>query len=474
MSDTLRHRGGAGSAQGSEAGGSLERVRALLAEGAAGELPAERLEAFAERARAVRTAGRGSTDADCLASLSLTADVLLELAADGRLDGDVARSVVRDVGGACNLDGDSTALDLYRRVTAAPGLFDLPPAVAVEIVLRLLLHLGAAASASLWTRTTDGVHALVALETQVTGTPARAAAERALGLRRGPAEPADTTTATVARLGRPYAVVVARAGSNGGLDAYLDVCARALTPLLEREALLARGADREHLVTRASERRLTRLGFDLHDGPVQEVVALAEDLRSLRDELMPFVAETQRELAAGRFDDTLHRLADLDRSLRELANALESRSIVARPLSEILHREVSRFAERSGIDATLEIEGDAEALTPSQRIVVYRAVQESLTNVREHSGARHVALQVRAARGAVDVEVTDDGHGFAVEQALARAAQRGRLGIVGIGERVRMIGGTFEIDSVPGGPTTLRLTLPRWDGITTRADADDG
>ena len=60
--------------------------------------------------------------------------------------------------------------------------------------------------------------------------------------------------------------------------------------------------------------------------------------------------------------------------------------------------------------------------------------------------------------------IIDNGQGFEVSRALARAAQRGRFGLVGIGERISMLGGTFEIDSVPGGPTTIRFTLPRWDG----------
>ena len=64
-------------------------------------------------------------------------------------------------------------------------------------------------------------------------------------------------------------------------------------------------------------------------------------------------------------------------------------------------------------------------------------------------------------RSSIEVRVVDDGHGFEVGRALARAAQRGRLGIVGIGERVRMLGGSFEIDSAPGGPTMLTFALPR-------------
>src|SRR4029079_12988327 len=150
-----------------------------------------------------------------------------------------------------------------------------------------------------------------------------------------------------------------------------------------------------------------------------------------------------------------------DPQLRELSRSMESRSIVSRPLGEILHREVDAFRERSGIDATLEIRGDPESLTSAQRVAVYRAIQESLSNVREHSGAATVEIRLRMRRASIEVRVTDDGHGFDVGRALARAAQRGRLGIVGIGERVRMLGGTFEIDSAPGGPTMLTFALPR-------------
>ena len=74
-----------------------------------------------------------------------------------------------------------------------------------------------------------------------------------------------------------------------------------------------------------------------------------------------------------------------------------------------------------------------------------------------------MVIRIRARRSAIEVQITDDGMGFEVERALAKAAQRGRLGLVGIAERVRMVGGTFELDSAPGGPTNLKLTLPRWE-----------
>ena len=132
---------------------------------------------------------------------------------------------------------------------------------------------------------------------------------------------------------------------------------------------------------------------------------------------------------------------------------------------EILHREIDVFAERSGVQASLEIRGEADSLTSAQRITVFRAIQEALANIREHAGATHVAVLVRARRNAIEVQITDDGMGFEVERALAKAAQRGRLGLVGIAERTRMLGGSFDLDSKIGGPTTLRLTLPRWEPL---------
>ena len=80
---------------------------------------------------------------------------------------------------------------------------------------------------------------------------------------------------------------------------------------------------------------------------------------------------------------------------------------------------------------------------------------------------------LRCRRAWTELTVADDGCGFSVEPGLARAARRGRLGLIGIHERVRMLGGTFRIDSAEGGPTTLTVTLPRWEPLDPAA-ADHG
>ncbi len=200
------------------------------------------------------------------------------------------------------------------------------------------------------------------------------------------------------------------------------------------------------------------------------MLVLAGELRALQRDLDPFIAESHRDRSRGRFEDALSRLTELDRILRETAHSLETSSTVSRPLGEVLQREADVFARRTGIEVRLDLTGDVDPLSASQRIVIFRAVQEGLSNVREHSAAMTVGVVVRARRSTTEVTITDDGQGFDVTRDLARAAQDGRLGVVGIGERVRLLGGTFDIDSRVGGPTTLRFTLPRWEP-PTRVDA---
>src|SRR5262249_42458738 len=159
-------------------------------------------------------------------------------------------------------------------------------------------------------------------------------------------------SAPIARFHQTVGAVVANAPGDDRerAAAFLTATATALGPVLERELLLDRSRARERALVASAERRLMRLGFDLHDGPIQDVLALAADVSHLQQQLYPFVLESHRDLAFGRFEDLRARLREIDRSLREIAHSLESKSIVSRPLGEILHREVDAFAERSGVD----------------------------------------------------------------------------------------------------------------------------
>jgi signal transduction histidine kinase len=417
-------------------------------------------------ARLVRDGCGDREVGDDLASVRYAAAAVVELASALELDEADVRSAAAAVAEACALPLSAARLVLFGQAVHNPRLLELPPLLAAEIQLRLLVGLDIVLEASLWRRTAGGLDCALVLGGAL--EPSRRVRAEAKAVLRGRSRlsllgGSALRSAAVYRFGQPYAAVVGRLGSVAPdvADAFLAEVSASLGPVVEREQLLEHSAQREGTLVGASERRLMRLGFDLHDGPIQNVLALAADVKLLQQQVYPFVLEDYREQASGRFDDLTARLTELDRELRELAHSLETKSVVSRPLGEILHREIDNFAERSAVQVSLEIRGDPDTLSSAQRITVFRAIQEALANIREHSGATSVAVRLRARRSAIEVQIHDDGMGFEVERALAKAAQRGRLGLVGIAERVRMVGGTFHLESAPGGPTTLKLTLPR-------------
>jgi signal transduction histidine kinase len=220
---------------------------------------------------------------------------------------------------------------------------------------------------------------------------------------------------------------------------------------------------RERRLAAANERLLVRLGFDLHDGPLQQVFALAQDVRLLQGQIVPLVDGEHRETVVGRFADLNAQLAELHQDLRDLAHSLEPRSLLQHPLPEAVGRELAALNRRTGISTSIVLDGSFDALSASQRIALLRVLQEALSNIRHHSGAREVALTLRddAVTG-VCMEVRDDGHGF--DPASVAPAEEGEsgLGLVGMRARLGLLGGRLEIESAPGGPTAIRATLPRW------------
>jgi signal transduction histidine kinase len=219
-------------------------------------------------------------------------------------------------------------------------------------------------------------------------------------------------------------------------------------------------AERERLLLESSERRIARLAFDLHDGPLQSVAALAADVRHFRSHLADVAFDANRERVLGCVDDLEARLVTLDSELRELLRDHARTLIDSQPFSEILGEEIDAFKRHAQTRAELLLDGDFGSLTESQRTVLIRFVQEALANVRAHSGATRVAVSVTARNDHIEAVVTDDGGGFDVEPTLARATKDRRLGLIAMRERARFLGGALAVDSKPGGPTVVSVLVP--------------
>jgi signal transduction histidine kinase len=119
---------------------------------------------------------------------------------------------------------------------------------------------------------------------------------------------------------------------------------------------------------------------------------------------------------------------------------------------------VEDFAGRSGIACRLEVSGDEVLATAASSVstAVYRAIQESLTNIARHAAAKTAWATLAAADGQVCFEMEDDGRGFA-PQDLAKARS---LGLKGMRERITYLGGSIEIARAPRGGTRLRVRVP--------------
>jgi signal transduction histidine kinase len=213
----------------------------------------------------------------------------------------------------------------------------------------------------------------------------------------------------------------------------------------------------------ANERLLVRLGFDLHDGPLQQVYVLAQDVRLLREQVVTLVESDHREPVVGRFADLESQLSELHQDLRDLAHSLEPRSLLQQPLPDAVGRELAALSRRTGISTSIAVDGSFDALSASQRIALLRVLQEALSNIRQHSGSRQVAVTLRNGDTAgVYMEIQDDGHGFDPAAVVPDDEGQSSLGLAGMRERVRLLGGRLEVESAPGGPTVIRAGLPHW------------
>jgi len=124
-----------------------------------------------------------------------------------------------------------------------------------------------------------------------------------------------------------------------------------------------------------------------------------------------------------------------------------------------LHAFCKNLAERKKLKIKLTAFGGVEALDGDKRTVLFRVAQEALTNVARHARATEVKMIISKIAGAIRMEIADNGKAFPVKKILL-AKNNKRLGLVGMKERVEMVGGNLTIESVSGKGTTVRVDIP--------------
>ena len=226
-----------------------------------------------------------------------------------------------------------------------------------------------------------------------------------------------------------------------------EVFAARAAVAVELRQRVARDALERVLSAQEDERR--RLARELHDETGQALTSILLGLRGLEDAKDP---ETLRAAVGEVRDLVRSTLQDVRRLAVELRPAaLDDFGLVA-----AVERLTESFAEQTGIAVEFVPNVPADVRFPPEvETALYRIVQESLTNVVKHAQAGHVSIVLSQRAGFVSVVVEDDGVGF--EPARAR---EGGLGLVGMRERVGLLGGRITVESRPGAGTTFVVEVP--------------
>jgi len=202
----------------------------------------------------------------------------------------------------------------------------------------------------------------------------------------------------------------------------------------------------------AQESERSRISRELHDRLGQDLTGLNLGLQALRRKSP---ASAQGELT--RLEQLCRQLM---RDIHRLAWELRPTALDDLGLDQALQRYVSDWSGSADIPVDFHGPGPKPDRLPLEvETVLYRVTQEALANIARHANARRVSILLENRAGAVSLIIEDDGRGFDVDALMGADDGEGRLGLLGMQERVALVGGSFQIESSPGAGTTLFVRL---------------
>jgi len=263
----------------------------------------------------------------------------------------------------------------------------------------------------------------------------------------------DGTVLDVEVVGIPITL----AGRQGGQIIVRDITERrqAEQAVRERQAEVRRSRERLEalsqrlLKVQENERRL--IARELHDQIGQALTAVKLNLESLR---------SGRRAKAFPLDESVAIVEQLMEAVRSMSLELRPSVLDDLGLAAALRWYADRQGRRAGLAVRVRTQLPTERLASDLETACFRVAQEAITNVARHAGAKRVEVDARAEDGTLDLTVRDDGTGFDVAAVRGGTTAEGSIGLDGMEERVRLLGGDFRIDSQPGTGTTVWARFP--------------
>jgi two-component system sensor histidine kinase UhpB len=208
------------------------------------------------------------------------------------------------------------------------------------------------------------------------------------------------------------------------------------------------------LAMRAQEEERRRLARDLHDEVNQALTAILLRLEAL--------AQDSPGVNSGELTELKRLVNQAMEELLNLARQLRPTALDDHGLMPAIETQLKRFSARTGVEVSLNRDGDPDTLPEDVQTAVYRILQEALANVGRHAAASAVAVDIDVGDELLELRIRDDGAGFDPATISRRANGDGPgagLGLNGMVERARLAGGELDVRSAPGGGTTVSMRI---------------
>lgn len=214
---------------------------------------------------------------------------------------------------------------------------------------------------------------------------------------------------------------------------------------------LVEGYAQRMLLAREQER--ARIARDLHDGPLQSAMVLWRKLDPSDD--------PSAEAALSKLQDAQTAVEGLAVDLRRISRDLRPSLLSDLGLLAALRAEAAGFERHTGISTVIRATGlESARLSEEAALTLFRVCQEALRNVERHARASSVVVVVEGDPSRITLSVTDDGCGIGLLPTPGELLRENRLGIIGMVERARLVGGTCEVDSARARGTTIEVAVP--------------
>ncbi len=204
------------------------------------------------------------------------------------------------------------------------------------------------------------------------------------------------------------------------------------------------------------EKERKRISLELHDEMGQALTAVELELAAIEKELPSSLAPTIRE----RLAETRSIVDQASEQIRELSLDLRPSMLDDLGLVPTLRWHLNRFSKRTNVEVKFEAIDLDERLGSDVETVLYRVVQEAINNVSKHAEARKVIVRLQREGEAIAAYVEDDGKGFDANEILVGGAPESGVGVLGMRERVVILGGQFNIQSHRGRGTQISVEIP--------------